>query len=127
MNKKGFSLVELLVVIVILGLILVIAVPNVIKLVDDFGEKDQIEMLKKSAISAAKEYVADGKINSEIKLAQCSDRDKHLIYIIVVEDLIRNNYLDYNEYYNNKTIDVTYDCINKKFIYYTFEPELIRG
>ncbi|MEG0617844.1 MAG: prepilin-type N-terminal cleavage/methylation domain-containing protein, partial [Bacilli bacterium] len=32
-NKKGFSLVELLATIIILGIVIVIAVPNIIKIV----------------------------------------------------------------------------------------------
>lgn len=117
MNKKGFSLIELLAVIVILGLILVIAVPNVVKMVDDFRKKDRIEMLKKSAISAVKEYIVDGNLSASS--VSCNDSETFEVSI-EVDTLISAKYLDDDEYYSGKTISVTYDCVNKKFTNYVF-------
>lgn len=116
MNNKGFSLIELLAVIVVLGLIMSISIPSISNLVGSFRKNEQIEMLKKSAISAAKDYVMDGNINDSINFSSClstTDID------IEVEDLI-DEYLDANEYYNDKTITIKYDCENKKFIDYQF-------
>ena len=58
MNKKGFTLVELLAVIVILGIIIGFAYPNVIILIEK-NKNDNYEQLKKSVVSAAKSYVSD--------------------------------------------------------------------
>lgn len=58
MNKKGFTLVELLAVFILLGIIAVIA----FKVTDDIKEQSQIEALKASAkniFTAADNYYAD--------------------------------------------------------------------
>ncbi|MEG0577700.1 MAG: prepilin-type N-terminal cleavage/methylation domain-containing protein, partial [Bacilli bacterium] len=63
-NKKGFSLVELLATIIILGIVIVIAVPNIIKIV----EKSEIESLKVSAkkvSDAAEKYYIQTKIDTK--------------------------------------------------------------
>jgi type IV pilus assembly protein PilA len=56
-NNKGFTLVELLAVIVILAVILVIAIPNVMKVID----KAKLDVYKRNEdmlISAAQKYMA---------------------------------------------------------------------
>lgn len=52
MNKKGFTLVELLAVIVILAVILTIAVPNMVKIINKSKEdtyNNQVTMIKNAA------------------------------------------------------------------------------
>jgi type IV pilus assembly protein PilA len=56
-NKKGFTLVELLAVIVILAVILTIAVPNVMKIVEK-TRKDAFESTAAMMISSAKTQAA---------------------------------------------------------------------
>lgn len=123
MNKKGFSLVELLAVIAVIGLLLVITIPNMVELVGNFKNKDRIEMLKNSAISAAKEYVVDG--NSVVGISICTSGTQE--GEILIQDLINNKYLDavYTEYYDDENnikignkVKVTYSCDAKKFTDY---------
>ena len=118
MNNKGFSLIELLAVIAILAIILLIFTPSIAKMVDNFRNDDKVEILKSSAISAAKEYVVDGNVNSKINLSSCPNIE----IAINVSELINNNYLNNDDegFYTNKTITVTYDCENKKFTEYKF-------
>ena len=54
--KKGFTLVELLAVIVILGIILAIAIPNILNVINNSKEQ-AYESQKRFIIDAAKKYV----------------------------------------------------------------------
>ncbi len=60
MNKKGFTLVELLAVLAIIAIIGVIAVPNVISLMDN-NKKDQMINDAQRLISLAKNAVASDR------------------------------------------------------------------
>lgn len=53
MNKKGFTLVELIAVIAIIGIIALIATPNVVRLIDE-GRKDKFIADAQEMISKAK-------------------------------------------------------------------------
>ena len=57
MNKKGFTLVELLSVMVILGIISMIAVPNVVKIMAD-NKKEKVINDGLSMIALAKQKIA---------------------------------------------------------------------
>lgn len=50
MNKKGFTLIELIAVVVIMSIIAIIATPNIINMIDK-GKKDQY-------ITNAKEFIS---------------------------------------------------------------------
>jgi type IV pilus assembly protein PilA len=60
LNKKGFTLVELLAVIVILAVILVIAIPNVLSIIDK-SRKDSMVNTAKMMVKAAQLVVAQGQ------------------------------------------------------------------
>ena len=124
MNNKGFSVIELLSVIAIIAIILLIFTPSVINIIDDFKNKKNIEMLEKSAISAAKEYVADGnadyKVKTELSGVCSSDVEIEIDIQGDGDSLVSKKYLSYNDHYKDKTITITYDCNNKKFINYVF-------
>lgn len=55
MNKKGFTLVELMGVIVILGLILVISIPTIINTLRE-SEIEEVEIFKQELYMAAESY-----------------------------------------------------------------------
>jgi len=72
LNRKGFTLVELLAVVIVLGLILVILIPNAL----DAAEKSRTRLFKieaQNVLKAAREYyengILDGKLATE--LAKC--------------------------------------------------------
>lgn len=77
MNKKGFTLVELLAVIAIIGILSLIAVPNVIGIVDD-NKKNQMLDDAKKAISLAKYKV---NIDSIIR-----DSDNHIFKLKDIDE-----------------------------------------
>ena len=59
-NKKGFTLVELLAVIVVLAVILVIAIPNVLSIIDK-SRKDSTVSTGKMMVKAAQLAIAQGQ------------------------------------------------------------------
>lgn len=70
MNKKGFTLVELLAVIVILAVILTIAVPNMFKIINKSKEdtyNNQVTMI----IDAAKKYVVTEEVTVAVSPGTC--------------------------------------------------------
>ena len=80
-NNKGFTLVELLVTISILGIITALAMPGVRRLTSTNNEK-KFEAYEKSVISATKVYVEDkgvdlfsGVITKNIYLSELQDND----------------------------------------------------
>ena len=82
MNKKGFTLVELLAVIILLGLLTFVVVPSVIGFIKEAKEKSyqqQLSNLKESAIR----YVSD---HTDI----IDKIEKDGKYRISVNDLITN-------------------------------------
>ena len=129
MDKKGFTLVELLGVIVIIGVILVIAIPSVIgisKLIQDNMREKKAEIIEQAAIhlgqdvkgsimASDKKY--DGKPCRSILISDLvpnyldSDTGSSCINKggtgCVVDPADNNNYMDEKEiiiYYKNKRI-----------------------
>lgn len=111
MNNKGFTMVELLATIALIAVIMLIFMPTIGNLISDFQENDKVDMLQKSAIMAAKEYVTDGNY-SGLSGTNLS---------IAISDLQKNKYLDYDEYYDGDIIKVTYDVTAKKFTNYEYK------
>ena len=92
-NRKGFTIIELLAVIVILGLIMGIAIPAVNKTLADFRTKYYTK-LEKSMESAGKSYLSDKKNAKPTDLLNSK--------IIEGDSLVENKYLsdilDYNKH-----------------------------
>ncbi|MEG1048641.1 MAG: prepilin-type N-terminal cleavage/methylation domain-containing protein [Bacilli bacterium] len=63
-DKKGFSLVELLATIVILGLIIVITVPNIMKIFEK-SEMESLRVSTKKVSDAAEKYYIQTKIDTK--------------------------------------------------------------
>lgn len=69
-NKKGFTLVEVIVVLVILAILIAIAVPSVMKYIDDANEAKYLAEARAVYVAAEAEvtndYADDRKINGSI-------------------------------------------------------------
>ncbi len=64
MNEKGFTLIELLATIAILGLIMTIAVPNVISVIDKNKKNTYVEDAKKMITLAEYKFRSDTRIEA---------------------------------------------------------------
>ncbi len=129
MNKKGFTLVEVIVVLALLSLILVILVPNVFVLINKNNEKS-CNSLKDNIESAAKIYVTNNKYNLGIKCYDENNSDDTTLKI-TLNDLINSGDLttDSSGKITNPTkkqnseisltniVKVTYNCSTKDFNY----------
>lgn|SRR5574344_424325 len=82
LNKKGFTLVELLAVIVIMALLISIAVPNVISI----SQKMKVKMY----CEKVKLIESDAKLYGQDNIDSVTDGT---ITTVSVSDLIKNNYL----------------------------------
>ena len=71
LNNKGFTLVEVLAVVVILSIIIAIMVPNVNYLIDKQKE-ETLKSIKNSINSAATVYISDNKYEVNV-LNSCPD------------------------------------------------------
>lgn len=85
MKKKGFTLVELLGVITVLGITALLIIPSVEKVIKKNKEK-ALENNKKTIITATKNWITDNK-------QKIMDGDE---YIITVGDLKTSGYLEFN-------------------------------
>lgn len=69
-NKKGFTLVEVIVVLVILAILIAIAVPSVMKYIDDANDAKYLAEARAVYVAAeaevTKDYADDRKINGSI-------------------------------------------------------------
>ena len=90
LNKKGFTLVEVLAVVVILGIIMLIAIPNVNKLIMR-NKKENCEAMKKNIINATKNYFSDYRYKISVNVAECKTREEANVISIDEEDLIDIN------------------------------------
>lgn len=84
--KKGFTLIEMIAVIGIIGLMSIIIMPNIINQVSN--KKGEIsEATKKLLFSAAERYMED----NELDYPKISSN----VYCVKLQTLINNNYLSY--------------------------------
>lgn len=127
MNRKGFTLVEILLVIAILALVLLILVPNVAVLLNKNNRKS-CENLIKNIESSAKIFVTNNKYNLDIKCYDKNNSDDTTLKIpfqtlIDSGDLTTDssgkiiNPINDTEISPANIVEVTYNCSTKEFNY----------
>lgn len=117
MNKKGFTLIEVIMVIAIIAILSIILAPNVMSLIKKNNEKSCEKMIG-NIESAAKMYVNQNKYELGF---DCSGTAKE----IKLKTLVDTGYLagditnpiNKEEISLDNTVSVTYDCKVKGFKY----------
>ena len=149
LNNKGFTLVEVLAVVVILSILIAIMVPNVNYLINK-NKEDNYKSLKSSIISAAKVYISDNRYNitlaygdnlcgtgeveeniSRILTSDLNDSKLPIKLLIDSKDLSTKNGSIINPK-TNQTLDlnasyvlIKYQCSTKDYTYNLEENSLI--
>ena len=73
MNKKGFTLMELLAVIAILGILIIIALPNMIALFNESKKNSFTNEAKSIAQTAEQEWINDSMLSTDVVVySRCS-------------------------------------------------------
>lgn len=140
LNYKGFTLVELLAVIAIMGMLAVIMVPTISGVIEE-NKKNNSENLKNSIKSSARAYISDNRYEISLDDSSCDNNNTNTRNIISIDNtsisdskitvklLVDKGYLksNSNDIINPETnkpikkeesyIVVTYDCSSKDFEY----------
>ena len=120
MNKKGFTLIETIMVIAILALLMLILVPNVIVLINKNNIKS-CHNLEESIKNATKMYVTNNKY--ELGFSCSGSKDVSIQTLLDSGDLklstdnLTNPKDDSEIKPDNTSVKVTYDCNTKEFTY----------
>ncbi len=115
MNNKGFTLIETLMVIALIGIISLILVPNVISMINKNKTKS-CENLKNNIISATKIYVNENKYDLNFTCDNTIEIPiSKLIEVGKISSDIKNPIND--EDLTTKKIEVTFNCTTKQFTY----------
>ena len=119
-NKKGFTLIETLMVIALIGIISLILVPNVIFLINK-NKTESCENLKKNIISATKIYVNENKYDlgftcdNPIEIPTIEIPISKLIDTGKIDGEIKNPIND--EDLATEKVEVKFNCQTKQFTY----------
>lgn len=112
MNKKGFTLVELLAVLVLISLLMGLAIPGINRISNNMKKKSYNQKIKLIE-SAAELWGQDNKTRLQADTDCSSEISK--CKKITIADLIKENYLDSDnnsgKYINPKNDEDMKDCI----------------
>ena len=97
-NQKGFTMIELLAAIIILGVLLGIAIPGVSKLMKQF-RRDYYGKLEESITTSAKDFINDEKLYRPTGVLNST--------VISLDTLVKNKYVDEVVDYKGKTCSLT--------------------
>ena len=129
-NNKGFTLVELLAVIVILGLLMAIAIPSVTKYITESRRKALVTTID-SYVSALSLQVNDGEYSFTGSKVTYGSASHHLVYAVPIEcialekggDNPFGNWMQATDDYWAYVL-VQYDAENYNYVYgFTFKDD----
>ena len=122
MNKKGFTLIEVILVIAIISILAIILIPNVFVLINKNRERS-FNNLKNNIINSTKIYISDNRYNLDIKCYREGYPDT-ITYVSLKElvdagDLTSPviNPITDEEISLEEEVEVMYNCTNRQFDY----------
>ena len=126
MNKKGFTLVELLAVLVLISLLMGLAIPGINRISNNMKKKSYNQKIKLIE-SAAELWGQDNKANITISCDKTDEKSVNLknktkcdkYYEIVVSDLISSDYIKADDGTNIKNPVSNKSMNNCKITVYT--------
>ena len=125
MNRKGFTLIEVILAIAIMSILALILVPNIFVLIDENKERTYNNLIK-NIESSAKIYVSENKYGMGF---DCSNYDESTIEVSIKEMInkgaltldstgkIINPKTDKEMNLEESKVLITYSCDNKTFTY----------
>lgn len=96
MNRKGFTLIEVLAVIVLIGIIGVLVIPSIIDTVN-IGKKSSYELMIKNIVTASKMYYEEceyGDLSDESKYGSYACKISNNAVVINLDSLANTGFLD---------------------------------
>lgn len=116
MNKNGFTLMELLTAIVIIGIISLIAVPNMIGISEDIKKQTMLDDAKKFISLAKMKVNIDYEIRTFTKEGKCSANTctLDLAYVDTNGEIMKDSD---GENYDRASSYVRYSIVNSKVNY----------
>ena len=116
MNKKGFTLIEVIMVIAIIAVLSIILAPNVMVFINK-NNKKSCEKVISNIESATKMYVNQNKY--ELNFSCNTSKEITLKTLVDAGYLTKNitNPINKEEISLDNTVSVTYNCDNKIFTY----------
>lgn len=129
MNNKGFTLIEMIMVIAILAMLAVLTTPNVIKMINK-NKADNYNSVIDSIVSSCDLYTSDNRYNLSFNNTCPTESESSTITeistFITLQDLvnskdistpIRNECTNEELSYDTIKITITLDCKTKNFSY----------
>lgn len=119
LNNKGFTLVELLAVVVILVIIMLVAIPNISSSIERRKIKNETKT-KEVIIDASELFVTNKEESISLNLRYCSTKK----CIVRMSDLVNNGYLDEKEVKDYMDYCSIYDANTKMLDVNKFSKEV---
>lgn len=113
-NRRGFTLIEVILVIVIIAILSLVLIPNVLVFVDK-NNVSMCEKLKNNIISAAEMYVSQNKY--ELGFSCNTEKDISFDTLVSSGNIKGPIINPINDEEVNGKVKVTYNCDKRVFLY----------
>ena len=112
-NKKGFTLIELLAAVVILGILMLVAIPRVSKYIED-SRKNAFVDTAKAYVQAARYKILNGEINCE---------SGQSVLFSALPDVDKGEKSSYGKTIDTANSFVKFEIVDSKYVYSVYMQE----